>query len=587
MSYSLLVLKDHPVGFWPLDESSGTTATDLSGCGNNGTYYGGLTTNILPLVQSGVSGSTINSTKYITLPITKDYTGQSATGHIANQYSSDKYFTLEIWFYPNISSSDPTPIFADVSNDIGIYWEKGNIVFKLQNTRLDYTVPYTKQAMHIVARYMDDYITLHINSRQVMSKELDDFKFTNSSASFQIGPTSSGDSFIVDAPAIYRYALNQQKIESHFFSSNGINPIQIAHPDQGRLFTLSDKNLKKSFSYVLPYQRSFANYESDDIKYDPNGNFLHVDKTTSSGTKTVIIEDSFTIPVGMVSSKVEWHGENGIKVYVKPYGGTYAECTNGGTIPKFRLGDFSGYQTVYYKIEISSTDTSKFNPKLEYLGFYFYAEKNIYSDNSGDYVSVQQPTGLSVSHWDFDIGSDNWRTLSRHQENGIRALNAGFAINTKLAVRTVEMFFTPINLNANYLLSAGAVEFSWNSSGAISKSNISAIYVNGIDRTSATNISSFLTAGEPHHIVLVLGQSVSDQLWFNVRVNSGTWSNPGPNNLYKNMAIYEKVFSLSEALTHFDLYTERPYNTVDNSVITVTEKAVEYHNNDWRVVKSR
>ncbi len=48
MSYQLKVIKDYPIGFWPLDESSGSTATDISGCGNNATYVGSpdLTDNV-------------------------------------------------------------------------------------------------------------------------------------------------------------------------------------------------------------------------------------------------------------------------------------------------------------------------------------------------------------------------------------------------------------------------------------------------------------------------------------------------------------------------------------------------------------
>ena len=40
MSYQLRVIKDNPVGLWPLDESSGSVASDISGCGNNGAYTG-------------------------------------------------------------------------------------------------------------------------------------------------------------------------------------------------------------------------------------------------------------------------------------------------------------------------------------------------------------------------------------------------------------------------------------------------------------------------------------------------------------------------------------------------------------------
>jgi hypothetical protein len=57
MSYQLKVIKDYPVAFYALDETSGTTAADISGCGNNTTYVGSPASNILPLVSGGVSGT--------------------------------------------------------------------------------------------------------------------------------------------------------------------------------------------------------------------------------------------------------------------------------------------------------------------------------------------------------------------------------------------------------------------------------------------------------------------------------------------------------------------------------------------------
>jgi len=92
MSYNLKVLKDYPIGFWLLDETSGTSALDSSGCGNNGTYTGSLTTNIFPLIPGGISGSKITNTQYVTLPITKDYYGSSALGGFATKYTSDMIF---------------------------------------------------------------------------------------------------------------------------------------------------------------------------------------------------------------------------------------------------------------------------------------------------------------------------------------------------------------------------------------------------------------------------------------------------------------------------------------------------------------
>src|SRR5215831_14920886 len=41
-AYSSAVLADHPVAYYRLGETSGTTAVDSSGNGSNGTYVGGV-----------------------------------------------------------------------------------------------------------------------------------------------------------------------------------------------------------------------------------------------------------------------------------------------------------------------------------------------------------------------------------------------------------------------------------------------------------------------------------------------------------------------------------------------------------------
>lgn len=586
MSYKYRVLKDNPIGYWPLDESSGPYASDLSGGSNDATYYNVNFQNILPLVSGAGVGTTINTTSRIELDISKNYVGQSSNGSFADKYSSDNDFTLEVWIKQNSLSS--APIFADISNNIGLFWDNGNITFKLDSESLTYTVPYTKQAMHIVARYFGDYITLHVNGFLAMSKDLNNFQFSNNSLALQIGPAQSG-SFIVDSPAIYRYALSEVQIRNHYASASHIPPVQIVYPDSGHLFSLTDKNLFKSFSFTLPYKRSLATYSGiDGINYDPAGNFLNIARTESAGTAECVIEDYFNFPnlAGFISSKVEWHGDNGITVEVKTDSTNYIQCENGQTIPQFIMGDgtFSNEGRIYYRITIQSSDTSKYNPKLEYLGFYFFSDKEVVSDNSGDYISTQEPTGLSVDTWDYDLGTDNYRILSRHPENGLKAGEAGFCVNTKMDVSTIEFFFTPVSLNACTLISG---VLSWNQAGAVTKNNISKIYINGIDKTTQTTVSNLFQSGELHHVIIVLNQAITEQIWFNITNSSGVFSNSGPRNLYKYIAIYPEAFSLSAALSHFNMYIDRDSYLVDDSAISVTEIEYEYHDNDWRVVKSK
>ena len=80
--YKQVVLADKPVAFWPLDETSGTVANDLSGNGYNGTYTGGFTLG-LPGIPAGGTGAKFDGTTgYVVAPL--------VTTAVAS-------FTLEAW----------------------------------------------------------------------------------------------------------------------------------------------------------------------------------------------------------------------------------------------------------------------------------------------------------------------------------------------------------------------------------------------------------------------------------------------------------------------------------------------------------
>jgi hypothetical protein len=580
MSYQLKVIKDYPIGFWPLDESSGTTAADISGCGNNGTYIGSPAANMLPLVPGGISGTRITNTAYATFPITKDYYGATVGAGFGTKYTSDNDFTLEVWINQSIESSDETPLFADTTNDIGLYWHKGDIVFRVSDTELvRHPVKFSKKVLHLVGVYSVSGISLYIDSVSVSSKSLSGFKFTNTTLTLQSGPTlNAGDTFIVDAPAVYRYALNSVSIRNHFVDGNiSVSGINVVYPDGGILFTGTDAKIRASFDYSYPVNKRWTDFVDSNTYYDTSGGFISFYKTDTVQSKTFIIEDSFVVPseIGLSTSKVEWRNDLGITVESSTDGITYSPCTNGHALPQFTKGSFSSSPKVYIKITMSTTDASKFLPRLSFFCITFYADKTIYADNYGDKIT---------SNSDYYLGSLNYPILSRHYMNGIRPKNAtGFNLSTLSSVKSVEMFFTPLTLAANTLFyDAGTTttRFAWNGSGAISKANISKVYINNVDVSSATNISNYLVEEEPHHIVLVFTTPVTGNLQFNYE------STGGPSNLYKNIATYETELTAGQVETHFELYTGKPVETIIEPSITLTELASEYYNNDWVVIQS-
>jgi len=584
MSYQLKVMKDYPIGFWSLDESSGTTALDKSGCGNNGTYAGSPISDILPLISGGVSGTKITNTSYITLPITKNYYGISTTAGMATKYSSDNDFTIECWIYPSIASSSETPIMSDDLNDIGIYWENGDIVFKVSATDLvRYPVTYSKRAMHVVGVYSVYSISLYVDGRLTANKSLSEgFKFTNTTLSLAIGPTTTAqDSFVIDGPAIYRYSLSNASIQRHYGDGNFSAPaIQVVAPDEGILFSCTDASIKAQFQYSYPVNKNWSEFLDANTYYNESANYISFYKTDSIQSKTFILQDSFLIPsqTPFITSKVEWRNDLGITVQSSLDGTNWQNCLNGQPLPQYTKDSFSAVGVIHIKITMSTTDASKYLPRLAYFAVSFYTNKDVYADNYGDTIS---------SSTEYYLGSLNYPLLSRHHDNGIRTkAGSGFNLTTTGSVKSLEMFLTPSDLTANTLIdtvstgSYAASRYSWTSGGTITKTNILKIYVNGVDKTSQTNISNVFSANQLHHIVLVLTQPASGILKFNYLVSGG------PSCLYNNIAIYAKELTAALAATHYDLYVGRPSASVEDPSITMTEKGIESYNNDWIVLQS-
>ena len=580
MTYQLKVIKDYPIGFWPLDETSGTTASDISGCGNNATYVGSPAANMLPIIPGGGSGTKITNTAYITVPTSKDFYGSTVSNGLGNKYSSDNDFTLELWIGPSIQSSNVTALLADTTDGIGLYWEKGDIIFKVSATeQIRWAVTYSKKAMHIVGVYSVNSISLYIDGTQVGLKTIDpNFKFTNTSLDLQIGPTSdTGDSFVVDAPAVYRYGLNSTAITRHYNDANYyIQPIHVVNPEDGVLFSCSDRTKKIDFSYTYGVDNEWEDFVNSDTYYDDKGKYLAFIPTTTVESKSFVINDFLFIPMesGFTDSKIEWRNELGVIVETSVDGTNYLSCVNGEAIPQYKKGGFGTSGLLYIRITMSTTDASKFLPRLSYFSIRFYSQSRIYADNHNSYIESDNQ---------FAVGSLNYSPILRHYNNGIRPNSGyGFKMNTGLNINTVEMFFTPKTTGANTLFydPTTSTKYAWNGSGTVSKASISTFYVNGVDKTSQTNISNFLVAGEPHHIVLVLSAPVTGNLQFNYQTTGG------PDNLYNNIAIYNRSLTQADVTTHFNLYCGRPSTIVTDPVIDLTELSPIYYDNDWIVLQS-
>ena len=578
MSYYYKVLKDHPIGFWELDDST-SEAIDFSGCGNNGVYTGSFPsqTKVMPMVSGGQYSAKITSLSNIEFAITNDYYAEASSGGFGTKYTADNDFTLECWILPKISSTNITPIFIDSSNDLGIAWQNNNIIFVIGSETIEYTVPETDRSIYVVCKYSVNSASIYLNGNLVVSKTITGNPFQNTEVLLKSGPTQNGgDEFLIDNPAVYRYALSEKQIKDHYLSNENTVPIQIAYPDNGEIFNIYDNGMRTSFTYNYPKDKSWQYFLTEDLTLNRSEDYIEISRTESAATKEVVIEDTISMPSGipMDSSKIQWEGTSGVSVYTSLDGVSYEQCENGYSIPQYTSSEFNEQRFFYLRIVISSADSSKYIPKLYSLSINFYSELIMYAKNGGSYIS-------KINNLEYNLGKEVYPVLSMNKLNGIVVPNnSGFKIALPYDVNSIEFFYTPGSLLKVTLVKSDTTEFSWADSGSISKSNISKIYVNGEDKTSESNISNVLNSGYLNHIIIVFEDPISDEAIFN---DNGSGSQQG---LYQHITLYKDAIDQNKASNHYNLYTGRSEYTSTASAMSMTEDSAKVYNNDWVVIQN-
>lgn len=104
------VLADSPIGFWLLDETSGTTATDSSTNAINATYY-----NTPTLGENGTGGGILKSVFFDGASSESAYTNATSTFNRAPNNS----WSYEVWYKDNTTTNTTFEVACAWRGDLG------------------------------------------------------------------------------------------------------------------------------------------------------------------------------------------------------------------------------------------------------------------------------------------------------------------------------------------------------------------------------------------------------------------------------------------------------------------------------------
>ena len=551
---------------------SGNAVLDLSGCQNNGFYSGEVKSDIIPLIYGDPYALKIDTLASININNARGYSGEIARGGFGREGFSDNSFSLELFFYPVMQTTETEliPLIGDSTNSVGLFYNNGNIVFALNSHNITYTLPYKNKAYHIAAVYNKDSASLYIDGETVSFINLENFKFTNINLSLLCGPTQNiSNYFLVNGLAIYRHALTPYKIKTHYVSAVSARPLDIYGPQNGKAFEVNDSNYMTDFVFRYPVDKDWSDLNIEGLDYNTSSKTLSISKTDVAGQSTVEIIDMIYLPYSLTptSSKIEWAGDNGVTIFSSIDGILYSECQNNAVIPQYSKTNFSDSKKLYLKIVFTSSDTSKYIPSLSYLLIKMYADNKEYSNNSQDL--------LYPGDHNIGIGNRRYPIMIRDSRNGVNVEEgSGFFINTSSQINTIETFYSPKEIGAGGIIDG----VSWTQNGTMSiGSEVLRFYVNGVNKIFDTNVSTIFERGNMYHVLIVLRTPITGTIEFN---------NSGKSAVYQNIVLYEKQFNVSECLSNYSLYIGRLTTVISDSGIGMTESSVEYYDNDWLVIQS-
>lgn len=214
-AYASAVLTDSPLGYWRLGESSGATAVDSSGRGNDGTFNGAVTLGSTGAIADGDTSISLTSSA-----------GYVDAGNPADLDISDDTLTIEAWINPSAVQTAPIAGKSKSGqNDYTLWVVNNRAHFNLYNGSGE-VYPFNGtiqmpvgQWSHVVGTYDGTTARIYVNGVLDSQKAFSGNISGNDALNFEIGRrTNGGNQFRggIDEVALYGDALSADRVLAHF-----------------------------------------------------------------------------------------------------------------------------------------------------------------------------------------------------------------------------------------------------------------------------------------------------------------------------------------------------------------------------------
>jgi hypothetical protein len=547
MTYTYYALREGPIGLWSFDA---LPLNDSSGYGNHATYTGTPTTT-RPIVAGGIAAQHIDAGDTINYPIDSVM--------IAGRES--RAFSLEAWIKPQ---SGTAALLA--RDDSGLFLDGLILRFTVSmgvTTSVEYNHLNAGEVYHVVATYDSESIMLFVNGEMVSFALVEEGGvFSDTTTNLK---TTMSTAMVMDAPAVYNYALTYSMIRNHYaYGTNYPEVVNLSLLNGGKSYMFSDNDAlvydKIEFGSELSWSSGLLDPSLTVIDNRLVNVYDDVAEEWVGGTWTYqySVDAEIGEDVTINGSRINWYSNAPITVEYSVDDITWTPVSNGGSVTGIQ--DLSSGYAVSIRVIVPDTTTEQ--AFVDSLSVVFYQDKSIRGSDESLLATFINP--LTVT-----LAGDNYEPASFSDNAGVMLpANSGFSIpadtdfDPYFAVEMTVRFDT--STASTTVLAIDNASITSNSSGQWTFTGLSALYVDGVAVTSPFSIAS----GKWHHVLAVLSTEKTAPVYVG---NNSAGSSSYPMRV-GYLALYASTIPASMAKAIYDTWVGAPAVKIVESDIPVIEE---------------